>query len=197
MSYSNRGATGERSCSSPARVEPRSSSEGRACRLGYRSSLPAIASLSKARIRELLDGPHQAVLSVSREGKGPVAIPMSYLYDGDRFVMVTSPQSLHGRLMSGSGRATVTVQFERVTSDSVHQWYVMAEGTVAFTDDDPTPYVRAILVKDRGEANIERWRANEPDRGVKVAELIPKCISGYEFRESIDVETTPTRADET
>lgn len=144
-----------------------------------------MASLSKERIHELLQGPHQAVLSVSRAEKGPVAVPMSYFYDGERFFMVTSPTSLHGRLMTEAGRATLTIQFEKADNRSVHQWYVMAEGVVAFTDIDPAPLVRKILVKDRGELHVEEWRASDPVPDARVAELVPRRISGYEFGESL------------
>ena len=144
-----------------------------------------MASISEERIAELLGGPHQAVLSVGREGKGPVAVPMSYTYDGDRFFFVTPPTSLHGRLMNKAARATLTVQFEEVGFGSVYQWYVMAEGPVVFTDADPTPYVRAMLIKDRGEQNWDQGRATEPNPDARVAELIPERISGYEFRESL------------
>lgn len=148
-----------------------------------------MASISKARIGELLEGPHQAVLSVGRREKGPVAVPMSYRYDGDRFFFVTSPTSLHGRLMAKAGRATLTIQFEEVGADSVYQWYVMAEGRTLFTDADPAPHIQAILAKDRGSENWERWRASVPNPGDMVAELAPERISGYEFRESLSDST--------
>jgi len=148
-----------------------------------------MASISKRQIPELLNGPHQAVLSVGRENKGPVAVPMSYTYNGDRFFFVTSPASLHGRLMSKAGRATLTIQFEEVGTATVHQWYVMAEGRAVFTDADPAPHVRAILTKDRGSQNWDRWRAAQPNTIGKVAELVPERISGYEFRESLDDST--------
>lgn len=146
-----------------------------------------MARLDNERILELLQGPHQAVLSVSRSTKGPVAVPMSYHFDGRRFYMVTSPTSLHGRLMAELGRATMTIQYELVDDGSVHQWYVMAEGLVAFTDADPAPHVRTILIKDRGPEDVDAWRASDPARDARVAELVPERISGYEFRESLRV----------
>jgi nitroimidazol reductase NimA-like FMN-containing flavoprotein (pyridoxamine 5'-phosphate oxidase superfamily) len=149
----------------------------------------AMASISKGRIGELLAGPHQAVLSVGRGDKGPVAVPMSYTYNDDRLFFVTSPTSLHGRLMGEAGRATLTIQFEEVGTDSVHQWYVMAEGRVFFTDADPAPHVRAMLTKDRGSQNWDRWPAAEGNESDRVAELVPERISGYEFRESLDDST--------
>lgn len=141
--------------------------------------------LSEERIHDLLQGPHQAVLSVGRADKGPVAVPMSFFFDGERFSMVTSPTSLHGRLMTRAGRATLTIQYEQVDAGSVHQWYVMAEGPVEFTGADPTPHVRAILAKDRGPDHVDAWRAAEPALDARVAELVPERISGYEFRETL------------
>lgn len=170
---------------------PRDPRARRLVRPASRNRLPPayhqkMGSLTKERIHELLQGAHQAVLSVGRAEKGPVAIPMSYYFDGERFFMVTSPTSLHGRLMAKTGRATLTIQYERVDVSSVHQWYVMAEGRVAFTEADPAPHVRAILAKDRGPDNVDAWRASSPDNDARVAELVPGRISGYEFRESLD-----------
>ena len=33
----------------------------------------------------------------------------------------------------------------------------MAEGSIEFTDDDPVPLLRALLAKDRGEANDDAY----------------------------------------
>jgi len=93
--------------------------------------------------------------------------------------------------MDKAGRATLTIQFEEVGTDSVYQWYVMAEGRTVFTDADPAPHIRAILTKDRGTQNWERWGAAEPNPGDRVAELVPSRISGYEFRESLSDSTRP------
>lgn len=142
--------------------------------------------IDQQRIAELLDGPHQGVLSVSRREKGPVAVPMSYLFTDGRFYIVTSPESLHGRLMQRTGRATITVQFEATDGRAVHQWYVMAEGEIGFTDSEPGPFVREILAKDRGEANVDEWTSGDTTSGVRVAVLEPRRISGFEFRESLD-----------
>ena len=142
--------------------------------------------IEEQRIGELLAGPHQAVLSVSRQDKGPVAVPMSYSYKDGRFYMVTSPESLHGRLMQRTGRATVTVQFEACDGRKVHQWYVMAEGTIRFTDSEPAPVVRAIMAKDRGEDNANEWASGDPPPDVRLAVLEPERLSGFEFRDSLD-----------
>jgi len=145
-----------------------------------------MAPVDGRRIEELLDGPHQAVLSVGRLEKGPLAVPMSYLFAGDHFSMGTSPESWHGRLMQRTGRATLTVQFEDCDGRSVHQWYVTAEGPIGFTDTEPGPLVRAILAKDRGEENADEWTWGDAQPDVRVAILEPERLSGFEFRESLD-----------
>ena len=138
------------------------------------------------RMADLLGGPRQAVLSVSRSTKGPVAVPMSYHFSDGGFYLVTSPDSVHGRLMSRVGRATMTVQFEACDGRSVHQWYVMGEGPIRFTDLDPQPHVRTILTKDRGADYVDEWAASRPPPNVRVAVLQPVRISGYEFQESLN-----------
>lgn len=78
------------------------------------------------------------------------------------------------------GRATLAVQFKAVTARTVHQWYVLAEGRIAFTDDDPAPHVRVMLARDRGDAWADRWDSAE--RGDRVAVLDPDRLSGFGFR---------------
>jgi nitroimidazol reductase NimA-like FMN-containing flavoprotein (pyridoxamine 5'-phosphate oxidase superfamily) len=141
--------------------------------------------MSHDRVTELLAGPHQAILSVARLDKGPLAVPISYHFDGSSFFMVTDPRSLHGRLMERRGRATITIQFERCDGPTVCQWYVTAEGRVRFTEDDPAPHVRTILAKDRGDRYVDRWTSEPPPPTVKVAVLTPERIGGYEFRDAL------------
>jgi nitroimidazol reductase NimA-like FMN-containing flavoprotein (pyridoxamine 5'-phosphate oxidase superfamily) len=145
-----------------------------------------MARLDTERITELLAGPHQAVLAVGRLTKGPLAVPISYHFTSGRFYMVTDPESLHGRLMVKRGRATLTVQFEAITERTAHQWYVIAEGPVAFSAEDPAPHVRAMLTKDRSEEWADRWAGDGPAADDRVAVLSPERLSGFEFRESLD-----------
>ena len=111
---------------------------------------------------------------------------MSYLFQDGRLYMATSTESLHSRLMTATGCATITVQFEACDGRSVHQWYVMAEGPIDFTDLDAGPLVRAILAKDRGEENADEWTSGNSSPEVQVAILHPEKLSGYEFRDSLD-----------
>jgi hypothetical protein len=137
------------------------------------------------RISELLGGPYQAVLSVGRDRKGPVAVPMSYHFSAGSFFIATSPDSLHGRLMIRRGRATLTVQHDSCDGTTVHQWYVMAEGPVRFSAEDPLPHIMEILLKDRGAARVEEWRAAAPTADIQLAILEPDRIAGYESTERL------------
>lgn len=142
--------------------------------------------MDDARMAELLSGAHQAILSVNRHAKGPVAVPMSYHFSNGRFYMATSPDSLHGRLMRRNGRATVTVQYDSCVGPTIHQWYVMAEGPIRFAQEDPMPHIMAILEKDRGANRIGEWKAARPSADIRLAVLEPERISGYESAESLD-----------
>ena len=136
-------------------------------------------NLSHDEIAHLLAGSHQAVLSVSRKERGPIAIPMSFLFEDGSFKMITSADSQHGRLMVGEGRASLTVHAEQNEPTLITQWYVFAEGPVRFTDENPEPILRRILVKDRGIEHIEGWMARATATVLPVAVLEPERLSGY------------------
>lgn len=92
--------------------------------------------------------------------------------------------------MKRTGRATLTVQYERCDGPTVYQWYVVAEGPVTFTDSDSSPLTRSILAKDRGEQYADEWSTGAPPDNVMVAELTPHRISGYEFTDSLHTRRT-------
>ena len=132
-----------------------------------------------------LAGSHQAVLSVNRDMRGPLAVPMSFLFADGRFAMVTSADSLHGRLMRSERRATLTIHDEAYPPGAVRQWYVMAEGPVAFSDDDAEPIVRAIIAKDRPGPDAAAWTERAIAGATQVAVLTPDTISGFAFEDSL------------
>lgn len=130
-------------------------------------------------IEQRLAGPHQAVLSLSRDDRGPIAVPMSYVYREGRFWMITSPDSEHGKLIQRRGRATLTIHHDVVELRQVQQWYVTAEGTIDFVDDDPAPILRAILAKDRGAELADEWTEQSLPSVTVVAVLTPRRVAGY------------------
>lgn len=131
----------------------------------------------------LARGGLMAVVSVSRPAKGPIAVPLAYLWEGGRFLLMTPPESLHGKHMQRTRRATVTVHSERVAGKEVDQWYVMAEGPVEFIERDALPLALTLLNKDRGSEYAEQWLEDMRPalENNWVATLTPARISGFTF----------------
>ena len=74
---------------------------------------------------------HVGVLSIARKGKGPLALPIWYLYrDGD-VILSMNGTSLKADLLRKRGRATLTAQQE-----SLPYQYVMVEGPVTVNHED-------------------------------------------------------------
>lgn len=72
-----------------------------------------------------LEGLHVGVLAVDEPGRGPLALPIWYLYrDGEVHINIDG-SSLKARLLRASGRATMTVQDEAPPYK-----YVSVEGPV-------------------------------------------------------------------
>lgn len=143
-------------------------------------------SMSEHEIAHALAGPWQAVLSLNRRDRGPLAVPMSYFFEDGKFWMITPKDSLPGRLMEASGRATMTVHQDEVTPRSVEQWYVMAEGAIRFTDDDPERLLREIMIKDRGPRHAYEWVSQSLPNVTTVAVLSPERLSGYHGVSQLD-----------
>lgn len=142
--------------------------------------------MTESEVSRHLGGPWQAVLSISRVDRGPLAVPMSYHYRDGEFVMITSPDSDHGRLMLARGRASMTIHHDVVSARKVEQWYVTAEGPIWFTDQDPEPVLRAIMAKDRGAENAEAWVTQSLPQATTVAVLVPERISGFHGTSVLD-----------
>ena len=140
--------------------------------------------MSDAEIEARLACPNTGVFSVGRVGKGPVSIPLAYVYRDGNFYFQSAPDSLHGRLAVKRGRATVTIHDEWISAVEASQWYITAEGPVAYTDDELRPVMRAILAKDRGEHVADRWLDEwlwPVAKDHQVLMLAPDRIVGYTF----------------
>ncbi len=146
-----------------------------------------MAAMTQDELHAFLAEPLMCVLSVARRDKGPVAVPLAFLYAADRFWLVTSPDSLHGRLMQQENRATLTVHDEEYGTTTAVERYVIAEGPVEFTADAVEPLVLRTLAKDRPASDAAAWleRFRPTLDGQRTAALTPDRISGYVFRDQL------------
>ena len=112
--------------------------------------------MTEAEREAFLADVHVGVLSIARRDKGPLALPVWYLYEPGGEVLVSMDgNSLKARLLGNTGRATLTAQVE-----TPPYRYVMVEGRVG---SDPAAH-----------AALERAsRYPGPERGAWYAERTP------------------------
>lgn len=146
-----------------------------------------MAAMTQEELDGFLAEPLMCVISVARRDKGPVAVPLAFLYEAGRFWLVTSPDSLHGRLMQQRSRATVTVHDEQYGTTTAVERYVIAEGPVVFTADAVEPFVLRTLAKDRTGSDAAAWleRFRPTLDGQRTAMLTPDRMSGHVFRDQL------------
>ncbi len=74
---------------------------------------------------------HVGILSIARDGKGPLSLPIWYQYvDGEVSIHI-GDSSVKALLLRRHGRATLTVQ-----NETPPYQYVMVEGPVSISKDD-------------------------------------------------------------
>lgn len=107
----------------------------------------ADTDMTDAERDEFLDGVHVGVLSIARDDKGPLALPVWYAHDDGDIVIFMSNSSLKARLLRKQGRATFTVQDERPPYR-----YVTVEGPVTVVNErhDVTPMATRYLGPELG-----------------------------------------------
>ncbi len=145
-----------------------------------------MARMSADELDRFLREPHVAVLAVGRAQKGPVAVPVWYDYDGERFRIATAPSNLHSRLMLRSGRATLTMHREHYNGTQGRESYAMIEGPIAFTDDDIEPHLRRVIARYRGADVVDALLAEllprcRDELKQRIAALTPQRMTGHSF----------------
>jgi PPOX class probable F420-dependent enzyme len=111
---------------------------------------------------------HVGILSIARDGKGPLALPIWYQYDGGEVVISMSGSSVKAILLRRHGRASLTAQDE-----TPPYRYVMVEGPVSVAHEEGD--VLALASRYLG-AELGAWYAenNPPTDDRVIARLRPE-----------------------
>jgi nitroimidazol reductase NimA-like FMN-containing flavoprotein (pyridoxamine 5'-phosphate oxidase superfamily) len=122
-----------------------------------------------------LAGVHVGILAIAQEGKGPLALPIWYIYRDGAVMIGMDGDSLKARLIAKAGRATMTAQTEQPPYQ-----YVSVEGPIRIerAQRDDTEMATRYLGPEMGA-----WYAkNNPstDRSV-VAVLTPERWRTMDF----------------
>ena len=110
-----------------------------------------MAKMTPDQVEDFLGGTdHRGtmILSVSRDGRGPLCVPLSFQYSDGVFRFHTKQSRRHAQAFLKAGRATITVHHEDYRGGR-YERYVVAEGPIRFVapppDDGTDPFLTAVL----------------------------------------------------
>lgn len=113
---------------------------------------------------------HVGVLAIARDGKGPLALPIWYQYDGTQVIVYMDGESTKAKLLRRRGRATLTVQDERPPYR-----YVSVEGPVTVEPRSDGDGIEAMAVRYLGPEIGAQYAAANPSNSSSVtARLTPE-----------------------
>lgn len=118
---------------------------------------------------------HVGVLALERPGRGPLALPIWYVFEAGLVKLSISRASLKGRLLADLERATLTVQDETPPYK-----YAALEGPIELSDD--LLDVQALASRYLGD-ELGAWYAEEnPNTDDTVTALLtPETWNTYDF----------------
>ncbi len=96
-------------------------------------------AMTKAEREAFLADVHVGMLAIDEPGRGPLNLPIWYLYRDGNVLISIGGETLKARLLRAAGRATMTVQTE-----TAPYRYVSVEGPVIFTPGAPDQTETAI-----------------------------------------------------
>jgi hypothetical protein len=110
---------------------------------------------------------HVGVLAIEEPGRGPLALPVWYVYSDGEVRIDIDGSSLKARLLAAAGRATLTVQ-----NEAPPYQYVSVEGPVVL--DAPRDHLE-MAVRYLGP-EVGRWYIDHNPRGESaiVVRLVPE-----------------------
>src|SRR4030095_8077846 len=119
------------------------------------------APMAREERESFMAGVHVGVLSVDEPGRGPLSVPVWYLYaPGGEIIVVTRPAARQARLLVPRARVSCRVQ-----SEGMPPKYVTIQGRVASAAPadiarDVKPVVRKYLGAEVGDAYVDNTRPN-------------------------------------
>ena len=118
-----------------------------------------VLTMTKEEREAFLADLHVAVISVTEDGHGPLAVPIWYSYEpGGEIRIITDRMSRKGKLLERAGRFSLCVQTE-----SLPYKYVSVEGPIvaveaADLERDRRPLAHRYLGTELGDRYIESRR---------------------------------------
>jgi nitroimidazol reductase NimA-like FMN-containing flavoprotein (pyridoxamine 5'-phosphate oxidase superfamily) len=124
---------------------------------------------------------HVGILAIAQDGKGPLALPIWYIYRDGEIMIGMDGRSLKARLLRKAGRATLTAQTEAPPYK-----YVSVEGPVVVdpTQRDDLEMATRYLGPERGQ-----WYAttNPSTADSVVARLKPERWRTMDFGKIVNL----------
>lgn len=134
------------------------------------------ASMNEEDRQAYLAGVHIGVLSIPRDGRGPLSAPIWYDYSpGGEVTVITSPESRKGRLLSEGTRVSLVAQDEEVPYR-----YVTIEGPVTSVRPSNPESLRSMAVRYLGDEGGDSYAAGSDGGGVIVA-IRPEQWFSYDY----------------
>jgi len=125
------------------------------------------APMTRAEREEFLAGVHVGIVSVTEPGRGPLSVPVWYLYEsGGEILLVTRPQARKARLLQVGTPVSFCVQSEDMPPKYVSVQGVVASVTPVDVARDLKPVVRKYLPAEVGDAYVDNTRPNGTDEVV-------------------------------
>jgi nitroimidazol reductase NimA-like FMN-containing flavoprotein (pyridoxamine 5'-phosphate oxidase superfamily) len=119
------------------------------------------APMTRDEREEFLAAVHVGILTVDEPGRGPLSVPVWYLYEpGGEIVVVTRPEARKAQLLGVGARVSFCVQSEELPPK-----YVTIQGRIvsaepADVDRDLKPIVQKYLGAEMGDAYVDNTRPN-------------------------------------
>jgi nitroimidazol reductase NimA-like FMN-containing flavoprotein (pyridoxamine 5'-phosphate oxidase superfamily) len=110
---------------------------------------------------EFLAAVHVGILSADEPGRGPLSVPVWYLYEaGGEIVIVTRPEARKAHLLTVGARVSFCVQSEEMPPKYVTIQGRVASAAPADVTRDLKPIVRRYLGQPVGDAYVDNTRPN-------------------------------------